>query len=124
MKNNKRLEAWFQGQFPEMASVWGAMEIRQITGRLIMEEYEGPLMLDPALYALGDELGLTLSYEYDGVGVFAERGDPNLSEKLKKVSSFIHQNAKERFAVPVAKALVARREGGSRVCQSVRRSRR
>jgi len=46
MKNNKRLEAWFQGRFPEIARVWTAMEQRQITGRVIMEEYEGPLMLD------------------------------------------------------------------------------
>jgi hypothetical protein len=100
MKNNKRLEAWFQGQFPEMAKVRSVTNHKTI-GCSISECFERPLILDPALYDLGDQLGLTLAYEYDGVGVFAERGDPNLSEKLKMVSSFIHQNAKERFAVPV-----------------------
>jgi hypothetical protein len=97
--DNRKLEAWFQGRFPEMANVWTAMEHRQITGRVITEEYEGPLMLDPALYAFADGLGLTLSYEYDGVGVFAERGDPDLPTKLEKVSTFIRLKSVERFDV-------------------------
>lgn len=101
MRNNKRLEAWFQAQFPEMARVWTAMEQRHITGILITEEYEGPLMLAPALYSLAEGLGLTLSYEYDGVGVFAERGDPKLPAKLEKVSAFIQRQSVERFDVPV-----------------------
>jgi hypothetical protein len=101
MNNNKRLEAWFQQRFPEMARVWTAMEHRQITGRIITEEYEGPLMLDPALYALGDELGLTLSYEYDGVGVFSQRDDPELTAKMERVGAFIQRQSVEKFNVPV-----------------------
>jgi hypothetical protein len=100
-KNNRRLEAWFQGRFPEMAKVWTAMEHRRITGRVITEEYEGPLMLDPSLYAIGDELGLALTYEYDGVGVFAEPDDPELSAKLEHVKAFIQRKSVERFGVAV-----------------------
>ena len=75
------------------------MEYRQITGTLITEEYEGPLMLDPALYGFAEGLGLTLSYEYDGVGVFAARGDPDLTAKLERVSGFIWLKSVERFDV-------------------------
>jgi hypothetical protein len=98
-KNNRRLEAWFQGRFPEMAKVWTVMQHRRITGRCIMEEYELPLMADPAIYALGDELGLAFAYEYDGVGVFAEPDDPALSAKLEQVKAFIQRKAVERFGV-------------------------
>lgn len=101
VKNNRRLEAWFQRRFPEMAKVWTAVEQRQITGRCIMEEYEGPLMLDPALYAFGNELGVTLAYEYDGVGVFAKPDDSNLPAKLELLGSFIQRQSAERFGVPV-----------------------
>jgi hypothetical protein len=101
MRNNKRLEAWFQGWFPEMAKVWAAMEQREITGNLITEEYEGPLMLTPALYDYAESLGLTLSYEYDGVGVFAERGETELPAKLEKVKAFIQRQSVEKFNVPV-----------------------
>ncbi|HOC54465.1 MAG TPA: hypothetical protein PKI20_02455 [Verrucomicrobiota bacterium] len=99
--DNRRLEAWFQRRFPEMARVWTAMEDRRITGRLITEEYEGPLMLDPALYGFADGLGLTLAYEYDGVGVFAERDDHDITGKLDKVKAFIQQNAVRQFGVAV-----------------------
>lgn len=102
LKDNQKLEEWFQGLFPGMARVWAAMENRRITGRLIAEEFEGPLMLDPALYAFGDELRLKLAYEYDGVGVFAERGNPAaLSAKLELVKDYIQRKAVEGFGVAV-----------------------
>lgn len=99
--DNKRLEAWFQTRWPEMAKVWAALGHRDMTGTLITEAYEFPLMTNPALYALADGLGLTLSYEYDGVGVFAERDDSELSSKLKKISSFIQKQSADKFQVPV-----------------------
>lgn len=98
-KNRERLEAWFQGRFPEMAKVWTVMQHRRITGRCIMEEYELPLMADPAIYALGAELGLAFAYEYDGVGVFAEPDDPALSAKLEQVKAFIQRKSVERFGI-------------------------
>jgi hypothetical protein len=101
LKNNQRLEAWFQARFPEIARVWTVMEQRQITGRIIMEEYEYQLMLNPALYRLGDELALTLAYEYDGAGVFATPNDPDLPAKLDIVRSFIQEQSMRHFGVPV-----------------------
>jgi len=94
------LDRWFKRNFPEMNKVWSAFN-RKATGCLISEEYEGPLMLNPALYTCADELGLTLAYEYDGVGVFAERADSELSAKLKTVGAFIQRQAAEKFNVPV-----------------------
>jgi hypothetical protein len=94
------LDRWFRRNFAEMNKVWSVFN-RKATGCLISENYEGVLMLDPALYTLGDELGLTLSYEYDGVGVFAERGETELPAKLEKVKAFIQRQSEEKFNVRV-----------------------
>lgn len=100
LKDNKALEGWFSRSFPELAKVWATFP-RRATGRMISENYEGRLMLNPGLYAFGDEMGLTLSYEYDGVGVFAERGEPELSAKLENVQAFIEHQSFEQFGLPV-----------------------
>jgi len=99
--DNKRLEAWFQRRFPEMAKVWAAFGQRDMTGTLITEAYEFPLMANPELYHLANQMGLILSYEYDGVGVFADRDDPELNDKLNKLGSFIQQQSAVKFQVPV-----------------------
>lgn len=100
-KHHQQLEAWFQRRFPEMAKVWGGMKDRSMTGNLIAKAYELPLLLNPALYDLGKELGLVLSYEYDGVGVFADQDDPDLPSKLEKVGQYIQRQSVEEFGVPV-----------------------
>lgn len=56
-------------------------------------------MLDPELYAYAESLGLVLSYEYDGAGVFTERSDPELPSKLEKVGAFIQCKSAEKFDV-------------------------
>jgi len=100
MTDNQALERWFRRFFPEMAKVWATFP-RERTGNAISEFYEGVLMLDPALYSYADGLGLTLAYEYDGVGVFAERGETELPAKLEKVKAFIQRQSAEKFNVPV-----------------------
>ena len=60
-----------------------------------------PLMLDPALYAFGNELRLKLAYEYNGVGVFAEPNDPALSAKLDLLRGYIQRRAVDLFGVAV-----------------------
>ena len=96
----RALERWFRRFFPEMVKVWATMP-RERTGCCISEYYEGVLMLDPALYSYADGLGLTLAYEYDGVGVFAEPDDPELPTKLEKVKAFIQRQSVEKFKMPV-----------------------
>ncbi len=94
------LEAWFKRNFQEMKKVRDSFDPKE-TGRLISEEYEGPLMLNPDLYRLGEGLGLKLSYEYDGVGVFAKPDEKGLPAKLEQLKEFIQQQSLERFDVPV-----------------------
>jgi hypothetical protein len=94
------LEGWFMRNFSEMKKVWSSFNPKA-TGCLISEYYEGPLMLNPDLYRLGEELGLKLSNEYDGVGVFTKRDDPELAAKLEQLKEFIQRYSLERFDVPV-----------------------
>ena len=95
------LEKWFRKRFPEMAKVWAALGDRAKTGSLIAEQYELPLMLNAELQAYADGLGLTLAYEIDRIGVFAERDGGELASKLEKVKSFVRQQANGMFGVPV-----------------------
>ena len=94
------LEGWFKRNFPEMKKVWSSFD-SGMTGCFISENYEGPLMLNPALYRLGERLGLKLSNEYDGVGVFAEADDDELPSKLEQLKEFIQQQSLQKFDVPV-----------------------
>jgi hypothetical protein len=48
-----------------------------------------------------------LAYEYDGVGVFADRDDPELPLKLGKISSFIRKQSVNRFQVAESMAAAA-----------------
>ena len=103
MKNITALESWFAATFPNMAKVWGmeVLENRSRTGECLGDFYEGVIMLTPRLYAYAESLGLTLSYEYDGVGVFAKRDDAELSAKLEKVKAFIQSLSVKMFQLPV-----------------------
>jgi hypothetical protein len=99
MKNITALESWFATTFPNMAKVWSVDE-RDQTGQWLGDFYEGDIMLTPRLYAYAESLGLTLSYEYDGVGVFAKRDDAELSAKLEKVKAFIQSLSVKKFQLP------------------------
>jgi hypothetical protein len=82
-----------------MAKVWAADE-REKTGQWLGDLYEGEIMLTPQLYTYAESLGLALSYEYDGVGVFAKRDDVELSAKLEKVKALIQSLSVEKFQLP------------------------
>ena len=100
MKNITALESWFATTFPNMAKVW-SVDDREHTGQWLGDFYEGEIMLTPRLYSYAESLGVALSYEYDGVGVFAERDDAELSAKLEKVKGFIQSLAIKKFQLPV-----------------------
>ena len=103
MKNITALEAWFAATFPNMAKVWGVevLDNRRRTGECLGDLYEGEIMMDASLYEYAVSLGLTLSYEYDGVGVFGARDDVELSAKLEKVKAFIQSLSLKKFQLPV-----------------------
>ena len=98
--DTRKLEEWFGKNFSAMAQVWATFD-RDKTGEAIMEEYELKLMLDPALYAFGDSLKLTLANEYDGVGVFAEPDEKGLLSKLERLKQYIQSQSAKKFDVPV-----------------------
>ena len=103
LTNTRALEAWFTATFPNMAKVWNmdVLQERRRTGECLGDFYEGEIMLDAGLYAYAETLGLNLSYEYDGVGVFAARDDNELPTKLERVKAFIQNLAAEKFQLPV-----------------------
>lgn len=61
-----------------------------------------PCDLFPTFYAFGENLGLTLVYQHDGVSIFADRNDTELAAKLEKVKAFIQQQLAENPAPQVA----------------------
>lgn len=100
-QEHKLFDTWFTGRFPEMAKVLAAVGTRKFIGTEITDAYERSLMMDPALYELAQEMGLRLSYEYDGVGVFAETNGAELRAALERLAKFVQERSVELFRVPV-----------------------
>ena len=99
-KDNRALEAWFTTTFPNMTKVWSRID-REHTGECLGDFYEGDIMMNMSLYSYAESMGLTLSYEYDGVGVFAKPNDSDLTSKLEAVKSFIQNLANQEHQLPV-----------------------
>jgi len=97
--DNRALEAWFNNTFPNMAKVW-SVDDRTQTGQCLGDFYEGDIMMDVSLYAYAESMGLTLSYEYDGVGVFADPDDSELAAKLERVKTFIQNLSVNKHQLP------------------------
>ena len=63
--------------------------------------YEAPLFQNPELYRLGEELGLTLAYENDGVGVFADASmsDHDLQSKMRIIVEWLEQQTMNLWGI-------------------------
>jgi hypothetical protein len=96
-----KLDEWFASRFPNLSRVRSLISADCIS-KFLGEFYEGPLMMDMALYEFGKSLGFILAYEYDGVGVFADPGQASqLEQGAKALCDKITELSMEKFGIPV-----------------------
>ncbi|MBX3607950.1 MAG: 16S rRNA (cytosine(1402)-N(4))-methyltransferase RsmH [Piscinibacter sp.] len=100
-------------RFGELAALLPALGVAQIAGLLLDLGVSSPQIDDPAR---------GFSFRFDGP--LDMRMDPTRGESAaeflqradeRQIAEVIRDHGEERFAVPIAKALVARREGGNPV---------
>jgi hypothetical protein len=90
--------SWLEEHFPSLANIWEHSDVAA-TGSNISREYESPLILNPQLYRMAEEMGLKCIPEHDGVGVFASVEDASLPAKLHQLVLFIRFNSEIRWGV-------------------------
>jgi hypothetical protein len=97
----EKLDEWLSKRFPALGTVWTGMDTptRKKTGPQISLNFETKIFQDPELYRLADSLGLKLSYEYDGVGVFAL--SPNIDPELNKLDEHIKATARRIAGIDI-----------------------
>ena len=66
---------------------------------MISKNYESKIFQDPSLYQLSDTLGVKLSYEYDGVGVFSPK--PNIDTEIQKLKEHIVKTGQTLFNITI-----------------------
>lgn len=94
-RQHKQFLAWLMLRFPDMYKAWQGLNVKA-TGNAICERFETVLMLDKTIYQLADSLGVKLSYEYDGMTIFAPELD---SAKVQDLLEHIQSLAVEKFGV-------------------------
>jgi len=91
---------WLKAEFPLLYSEWIKTDVSK-TGNNIASKLETVLMLDESIFKYADEMGIKLTYEYDGYGIFCNDGDNDIQDKLKFISNYLTFKAKEKWGVPV-----------------------
>ena len=98
---HKAIDDWFAKTNPEMHKAWKAAGPKKL-GRQLGLHFETPLMTDSRLYDYADDQGITLYYQYDGFGVFAQPGSQEaLEEVLAGLCRLMRDISNERFGVPI-----------------------
>lgn len=98
---HKAIDDWFAKTNPEMHKAWKAAGPKKL-GRQLGLHFETPLMTDSRLYDYADDQGITLYYQYDGFGVFAQPGSQEALEKvLAGLCRLMSDISAERFEVPI-----------------------
>lgn len=98
---HKAIDDWFAKTNPEMHKAWKAAGPKKL-GRQLGLHFETPLMTDSQLYDYADDQGITLYYQYDGFGVFAQPGSQEALEKvLAGLCRLMTKISEEKFGVPI-----------------------
>jgi hypothetical protein len=95
------IDDWFADTNPEMHKAWKAAGPKKL-GHQLGLHFETPLMTDSRLYDYADDQGITLYYQYDGFGVFAQPGSQEaLGKVLEGLCRLMRDISTEKFGVPI-----------------------
>lgn len=87
-KTFRKFIGWFERTFPLLHGVWTQSDMWTV-GNEISTLYEFEAMQYAPLYARATELGLHLTYEYDGCGVMCRDDDDEVLEKIQQLIALI-----------------------------------
>jgi hypothetical protein len=94
----KRFVRWFKEIFPLLHAVWERTD-KATVGNEISAYYETTLMQYMELYRRATELGLHLTYEYDGCGVMCREDDTEVQAKIQQLIAQIQANSERNWGI-------------------------
>jgi hypothetical protein len=100
---------WFEARFPLLYAVW-ERTYKDRVGVNVSSYYETTLMQDMDLYGLAEELGLLLTYEFDGCGVMCREDDGEVLVKIQRLIENIQ--AKSQVLWGLRPVIVVKTAGG------------
>jgi hypothetical protein len=97
-KKYQKFLRWFKTNFPLLHSVWKRSDIGTV-GNGISVYYETALMQDMGLYQLAEDLGLHLTYEYDGCGVMCRDDDTEVLAKIQQLIAHVQASSEGMWGI-------------------------
>lgn len=94
----RKFTRWFKTNFPLLHGIWERTESATV-GNGISCYYETELMQDMELYRLATELGLHLTYEYDGCGVMCLDDDKEVLAKIQQLIKHIQAHSERKWGI-------------------------
>ena len=91
-KQYRRFIKWFKQHFPLLHAIWDHT-FKNKVGVEVSCYYETTLMQDVELYALAGQLGLHLTYEFDGCGVMCREDDGEVLAKIQQLIQHIQSKS-------------------------------
>jgi len=95
----KKLLTWMETHFPILYTTWLKTDVEK-TGINISRHFETVLMLDNQLFKYAEDMGIKISQEYDGFGVFSRTDDKDINDKLKFLTNYLKCKSVELWNIP------------------------
>jgi len=95
-----KLIKWMEKEFPLICKTWKEIGVNR-TEEGIGANFETVLMLDEEIFKYADDMGIKLSYEYDGYGIFHRDDDKDINEKIQFIINYITSKSKTLWNIPV-----------------------
>ena len=96
--SDNQVYKWVRKNYPILSRVWDKTD-KKHTGVNISKIYETKLILNPENFQLADKLGLEVLPEHDGLGIFADAADPQVTSKVDALRKAVQQVSLNTFGI-------------------------
>ena len=96
--SDNQVSKWIRKNYPMLSKIWDKTD-KKLTGVNISKIYETKLILNPEYFELADRLGLEILPEHDGVGVFGDADDHDITAKVDVLREAIQRDCLNSFGI-------------------------
>jgi hypothetical protein len=96
--SDNQVSKWIRKNYPMLSKIWDKTD-KKHTGVNISKIYETKLILNPENFELADRLGLEILPEHDGVGVFGDADDHDITAKVDVLREAIQRDCLNSFGI-------------------------
>ena len=96
--SDNQVYKWIRKNYPILSKIWDETD-KKHTGVNISKIYETKIILNPENFQLADQLGLEVLPEHDGLGVFADADDHDITAKVDVLREAIQRDCLNSFGI-------------------------